>query len=183
MLNTFKQIKIFANNTKIHESSMLNLPEIPRNSYLQIPDLSTNHLVIDDLKLVLKKTKQEYLTSNSRFEFSSKMFKSFFLFQAFSRKIKKQNTLFAPKFLFLNKVFRHGVIYPCFSMRRLKGHFITTSFGFNSFLSKKYVILNKLPTKNQFLLNFRVIIKNKKKSLKKNFKLNLTTFSKRKIKV
>jgi len=160
MLNNLKQINTTVSIKKCNENKNLffNLPTLPKTTYLQIYD-SKNIDLVSNLKIVLDNKKRKNII---RYNFYSKVFKSFFLFDPFSRKIKKKfNHLL--NIFFILKLSKNKISFPYIWIKKIRrGNYRTFSLGFFYFVSKKNFILTQL--KNQILLKFKEVVKKKRKT-------------------
>jgi len=146
MLNNLKQINTTVNMKKCNENKNLffNLPTLPKTTYLQIYD-SKNIDLVSNLKIVLDNKKRKNIT---RYNFYSKVFKSFFLFDPFSRKIKKKfNHLL--NIFFILKLSKNKISFPYIWIKKIRrGNYRTFSLGFFLFCLEKKFYFNSTKESN-----------------------------------
>jgi hypothetical protein len=175
MLNKKKQVKVIAKTQISEKFSFFNLPFLSSTSYLQT---TSSEGVLDDLKLIFRKSSVENNLRNFRFSFSNKTFRSYSLLEEHTKQ-QKLNISYKRLLLLTNSVFMKNKRHSFFFVKSIKGGWMTTSLGLTAFMPKSRVIFSDIGKQSkQHLLRFKLIVKKKKRSSKKIAKINLVSSSK-----
>lgn len=175
MLNKKKQINFQAKkNTSI--PSFFNLPFLPVNSYLQANSSVQN---LNDLNLVSKDLNAKTATNNFRYNFSSKTYRTSFLFSKYKRAkfFESKITNFKKYLLFIDGLYKNSKKYPIAITKKIKGGFMARSFGINTFMPQSHFLNKKKGGTKQILLQVKAWRRKKKYCSKKNWKFNINLVS------
>lgn len=153
------------------KSSFLQHPNLSKDNFVQTGsnrklDLGINTLFNQtSLKLTEKK-------NSNRFEYESKQFREFFIFDHL---VKKSKTDFASKnfkqsFFFLSCVLKERKKIPFFLLKRIKGGYMISVLGVICFVPRS---LFKISLQQQ-LISFK-LYKKSRKFTRSNLKLNLVS--------
>jgi hypothetical protein len=178
MLNKKKQISLKIKNN-IFIPSFFNLPSLPVDSYLQA---NSNPKNLNYLNLIFKDLNSKVVTNNFRYNFSSEIYRTSFLLTKYTRKksLETKFKKFKKYLLFINNLYKNSKKYPIAVVRRIKGGFMTRSFGINTFMPRSHFLKKKKGGTKQVLLQIKAWRRKKKYFSKKNwkFKINMVSSAK-----
>ena len=151
-------------------------------SFLQYPKLSKDNFVqstqVRQLKLGFntvfsqKISKSAHVNNVTRFEYNSKQFREFFIFNSLVKKstIKFNSNNLKQFFFFLNCILKERKKVPFYLLKRIKGGYMISVLGVICFVPRS---LFKISLKQQ-LISFK-LYKKSKKFARSNLKLNLVS--------
>jgi len=175
MLNQKKQNNS-KNKNNISSLSFFNLPVLPVDSYLQSNSNAKN---LNHLNLVIKDLTSKILVKNFRHHFCSKTYRTSFLLTKYLKKkrLKKKIKTFKNYLFFINNLCKKFKIYPNIVTRKIKGGFMTRSFGINTFMPRSHYLKKRGIRTKQVLLQIKACRRKKKYYSKRNwqFKINMVS--------
>ena len=175
MLNNKKQINS-KNKNNISSLSFFNLPVLPVDSYLQS---SSNVKNLIHLNLIFKDLTSKILVKNFRHHFCSKIYRTSSLLTKYLKKkrSKKKIKTFKNYLFFINHLCKKLKIYPNVMAKKIKGGFMTRSFGITTFMPRGHYLKKKRIKTKQVLLQVKACRRKKKYYSKKNwqFKINMVS--------
>lgn len=175
MLNKKKQISS-KNKNNIFSLSFFNLPVLPIDSYLQS---NANAKNLNHLNLIVKDLTSKTSVKNFRHHFCSKIYRTSSLLTKYLKKkrFKKKIKTFKDYLFFINNLCRKLKVYPNVVTKKIKGGFMTRSFGINTFMPRSHYLKKKGIRTKQVLLQIKACRRKKKYYSKKNwqFKINLVS--------
>jgi len=153
------------------------------NAFLEVPGLSKNTYIqtnlyknvdLGFLTVFGESNEKLYKTGwdSTRFEYNSKQFKKFYIYQIFKKKSSNKFTFDLKSFfVFLHKVFKRKKKLPYYLLKQIKGGFMTSSLGAVCFTPRSlYKNSNKLQ-----IINLKIFQKNTKKFTRPLVKINLVS--------
>jgi len=144
---------------------------------MQISEKSENCFCINGLSIV---TTNDKISSNSRYVYTYKTFRGFSSMQSFQKKKISDNGLFKNKLLFLFQLLKYKRNHSSFFFKITRNGFISSVFGFISFLPKTVTGFKTIGEKKQALFTIALKKKRKKFSRKTSIKFNFVSSSKKK---
>tara|TARA_B100000787_G_C16197059_1_gene301707 strand:+ start:5005 stop:5538 length:534 start_codon:yes stop_codon:yes gene_type:complete len=153
------------------KSSFLQYPKFSKDNFVQ--STQTRQLKLGFNTVFNQKTPKSTLVSNAiRFEYNSKQFREFFIFNNLVRTSisKFDSNNLKQFFFFLNCVLKERKKVPFYLLKRIKGGYMISVLGVICFVPRS---LFKISLKQQ-LISFK-LYKKSKKFARSNLKLNLVS--------
>jgi len=174
MLNKKKQIFSPKIPTGTEKSTLFNLSEFSKNSYIQVLNQECGQIEDINLifeKIISKRKDFDKLNPPFRYSFLNLFFQKHAYVKLFSRQLIAPNKNFKESFIFLKPILKAGSRYNLISSKLTRGGLKTLSFGFLSFVPKNLAFEEKKLNKFYHLLFVRLFRKKIKRYYKRNFVL------------